>query len=68
MRITVNLPSETLNEAQTLYKLKTRTAVLILALQRLIDAKKVEDLRLLRGKLRLDIDLKTLRKTRDQAA
>lgn len=57
MRLTVDLPQELLEVAQRHYGMKTRTATLILALQRLIDAKKVEDLRSLRGKLKLDIDL-----------
>ena len=63
----VDLPEKLLEEAQRLYGLKTRTATLILALEKLIDFKKVEDLRSLRGKLKLDINLKTLRKVRDVA-
>lgn len=65
MRTTIDLPEELLEEAQRLYKLKTRTATLALALQRLINDKKIEDLRSLRGKLKLDIDLKRSRKVRD---
>ena len=64
MRTTVDLPMELMEEAQRLYGTKTRTATLILALQRLIDAKKIEDLRSLKGKLKLDIDLERLRKVR----
>lgn len=65
MRTTVELPEKLLGEAQRLYGVKTRTATLTLALQRLIDAKRIEDLRSLRGKLKLDIDLKRSRKIRD---
>lgn len=64
LRTTVDLPEDVVKEAQQLYGLKTRTATLIFALQRLIEAKKVEDLRSLRGKVKLDIDLKSLRKSR----
>jgi Arc/MetJ family transcription regulator len=66
MRTTVDLPKKLVGEAQRLYGTKTQTATLILALQRLIDAKKIEDLRLLRGKLKLDINLTSLRKVRDR--
>ena len=62
MRTTVDLPKDLLDEAQSLYGLRTKTAALTLALQRLIDAKKIEDLRSLRGKLRLNIDLRRSRK------
>ena len=62
MRTTVDLPQELLEKAQKIYGLKTKTATLSLALQRLIDAKGIEDLRSLRGKLRLGIDLKRSRK------
>lgn len=65
MRTTVDLPESLLDEAQRLCGVKTRTATLVLALQRLIDAKRIEDLRSLRGKLKLDIDLERSRKVRD---
>ncbi|MBI4314228.1 MAG: type II toxin-antitoxin system VapB family antitoxin [Candidatus Omnitrophica bacterium] len=67
MRTTVDLPEKLLEEAQRLCGTPTRTATLILALQRLIDARKVEDLRSLRGKLKLEIDLPKSRKVRDAA-
>lgn len=67
MRTTVELPEELLNEVKKLYGAKTRTAILILALQRLINAKRMEDLRALKGKLKLDIDLRQLRKIRGEA-
>lgn len=67
MRTTVDLPEGLVDQARRLYGIKTRTATLILALQRLVDAKRIEDLRSLRGKLKLDIDLKRLRRIRDAA-
>ena len=65
MRTTVDLPEKLIDEAQKLYGVKTRTATLLLALERLIQAKKIEDLRSLRGKVKLDIDLGRSRKIRD---
>lgn len=66
MRTTVELPEKLLEEVQRLYGAKTRTALLILALQRLRDTKRIEDLRSLKGKLKLRIDLDHLRKVRDK--
>ena len=40
------------------------TSAVILSLQKLIESKKIEKLRALRGKLDLDVDLKRLRKKR----
>lgn len=67
MRTTVDLPEALLSEAQHLYGTRTKTSTLLLALQRLIDAKRVDDLRSLRGKLKLDIDLGRARRVRDAA-
>lgn len=65
MRTTIDLPDKLLKEVQRLYGTKTRTALFILALQRLRDAKRIEDLRSLKGKLKLKIDLARSRKVRD---
>lgn len=65
LRTTVDLPEELVEKARRLYGTKTRTATLILGLQKLIDDKRIEDLRSLRGKLKLDIDLKRSRKNRE---
>lgn len=67
MRTTVDLSEKLLEQAQRLYGLKTRTATLTFALQRLLDSKKIEDLRSLRGKLKLDIDVRHSRKIRGDA-
>ncbi len=67
MRTTVDLPEKLMEEAQRVSGTKTRTSTLILALQRLIDTKRVDDLRSLRGRLKLDIDLGHSRKIRDAA-
>lgn len=61
MRTTMDLPKDLLEEA------KTMTGTVILSLQKLIQSKKIERLRSLRGKLDLDVDLKRLRKDRTAA-
>ncbi len=66
MRTTVDLPNQLLEEVKRLYGAKTRTSILILALQRLRDAKRIEDLRSLKGKLNLKINLARSRKIRDE--
>ena len=64
MRTTIDLPDDLIREAEVVYKTKTKTALIIHALEKLVQAKKIEDLRSLRGKIDLDIDLKKLRKRR----
>lgn len=64
MRTTMDLPSDLLEEARRACGAKTKTRAVILSLQKLIDAKKIEKLRALRGKLDLNVDLKRLRKDR----
>ena len=64
MRTTMDLPKDLLEEARRVSGTKTKTSAVILALQQLIDSKKIEKLRALRGTIDLDIDLKKLRKDR----
>lgn len=64
MRTTMDLPKDLLEEAKKMCGAKTMTSTVILSLQKLIEAKKIERLRSLRGKLDLDIDVKRLRKDR----
>lgn len=64
MRTTMDLPKDLLEEAKKICGAKTKTSTVILSLQKLIDAKKIERLRALRGRLDLDIDVKQLRKDR----
>jgi hypothetical protein len=60
----MDLPKDLLEEAKRICGAKTKTSTVILSLQKLIETKKIERLRSLRGKLDLDIDLKRLRKDR----
>ena len=67
MRTTLDIPDKLLAEAQKLVRANTKTMTVILALQELIHAKKIEQLRELKGKLDLDVDLKALRRNRSGA-
>jgi Arc/MetJ family transcription regulator len=61
MRTTLDLPDGLLAEAQRACGAKTKTMTVVMALQQLVNAAKIEQLRALRGKIRLDVDLKGLR-------
>ena len=64
MRTTLDLPGDLLSEAMRLSKVKTKTGAVVLSLQELINRRKIERLRKLKGKLDLDIDLESLRRDR----
>ena len=64
MRTTLDLPGDLLSEAMRLSKVKTKTGAVVLSLQELINRRKIERLRKLKGKLDLDIDLDSLRRDR----
>ena len=61
MRTTLDLPDGLLAEAQKACGAKTKTMTVVMALQQLVNAAKIDALRALRGKVRLDVDLKALR-------
>ena len=64
MRTTLDLPGDLLSEAMRLSKVRTKTGAVVLSLQELINRRKIERLRKLKGKLDLDIDLESLRRDR----
>ncbi len=64
MRTTLDLPEDLLKEAMQLSNARTKTSTVILSLQELINKRKIERLRELKGKLDLDIDLDDLRRDR----
>ena len=64
MRTTLDLPDGLLAAAQRACGARTKTMTVVIALQQLVNAAKIEQLRALRGKVRLDVDLKTLRAER----
>ena len=62
MRTTLDLPAPLLSEAMKLSHQKTKTAVIISALEDFVRKTRISDLKKYRGKIDLDIDLNTLRK------
>ena len=61
MRTTLDLPEELLKEALKITGIKTKTRVIITALEELIRKESIKDLRNYKGKINLDIDLDVLR-------
>jgi hypothetical protein len=61
MKTTFDLPEKLINEAMKLTHIRTKTAVIILALQELIRNVKIVGIKKYRGKIDLDIDLSELR-------
>lgn len=64
MRTTLDLPEGLVAAAQKACGAKTKTMTVVIALQQLVNAAKIEELRALRGKIPLDVDLKSLRAPR----
>ncbi|MCC6620178.1 MAG: type II toxin-antitoxin system VapB family antitoxin [Deltaproteobacteria bacterium] len=62
MRTTLDIPEELLEEARQLVTFKSKTDTIILALQELIRSRKREQLRELKGKIELDVDLPASRR------
>jgi Arc/MetJ family transcription regulator len=61
MRTTLDLPADLLNEAMQVTQTKTKTKVIILALEELIRKSTIAELKNYKGTVDLDIDLDTLR-------
>ena len=61
MRTTLDLPESLLKEAMRVSHTKTKTKVIVLALQELVRKSKISDLKKFRGKVQLDIDLDIIR-------
>ena len=64
MRTTLEIPEELIEQACRLSGVKTKTMAVVMALQHLVNSKKIERMRGLRGKIQLDIDLDSLRANR----
>lgn len=62
MRTTLDLPEELVREAMQASHQKTKTAVIITALQDLVRKRRLQDLRHYKGRVDLDADLDVLRK------
>ena len=61
MRTTLDLPEKLIAEAQKITSTKTKTDVIIFALENLIKHEKVKKIKNYKGKIKLDIDLDALR-------
>lgn len=61
MRTTLDLPDELLAEAMKVTDIKTKTRVIITALEELVRKSKVSGIKKYKGKIDLEIDLKYLR-------
>jgi Uncharacterized protein conserved in bacteria (DUF2191). len=61
MRTTLDLPEALLKEAMELTKMNTKTDVIKMALQSLIQKEKIKDIKNYYGKIDLDIDLNAMR-------
>ena len=61
MRTTLDLPENLVSEAMTITHTKTKTEVIKLALQNLIQKENIKDLKNYFGKIDMDIDLDIMR-------
>ena len=61
MRTTLDLPEKLIDEAMALTHIKTKTDLIKIALQNLIQKEKIKDLKKYFGKVDLGIDLDVLR-------
>jgi len=61
MRTTIDLPKDLLDEAMKLTHARTKTGVIVMALEELVRKSKIAGLKQFKGKIDLDIDLDTLR-------
>lgn len=57
MRTTLDLPEGLVEEARALLGFKSKTDTVVLSLKELIRRRRVEDLKSLFGKIRLDVDV-----------
>lgn len=64
MRTTLDLPEKLLSDAMKITHTRTKTRVIVLALEELIRKSKITDLKKYRGKFDLEIDLDELRDRR----
>jgi Arc/MetJ family transcription regulator len=62
MRTTLNLPETLITEAIRLTNLKTKTEVIVFALENLVKNEKVKRIKKFKGKIKLEIDIDSLRK------
>jgi Arc/MetJ family transcription regulator len=62
LRTTVDLPEKLVNEAMRISHQKTKTSVIVTALEEYVRKNRIQQLKRFRGKLDISIDLNALRK------
>ena len=62
MRTTLDLPEQLMRDAMNASHQKTKTAVIIAALQDFVRKTRLQELRSFKGQVELDVDLNVLRK------
>ena len=61
MRTTLDLPENLVNEAMEVTQIKTKTKVIITALEQLIRRAQLSEIKEFKGKINIDIDVDSLR-------
>ncbi len=62
MRTTLDLPQDLLEEARTALGFKSKTDTVVMALRELLRRRRIEDLKGLLGRVRLDVDVPASRR------
>lgn len=62
MRTTLDIPEDLVNEAMKITRCRTKTEVIKIALENIIQKNNIQSLKKFRGKIDLDISLDALRK------
>lgn len=62
MRTTLDIPGELIEEAQRLLGFKSKTDTVVVSLRELIRHRRIEALKALLGKVRLDVDVRASRR------
>jgi hypothetical protein len=67
MRTTLDIPEALIEEARTLLGFKSKTDTVALSLQELIRRKRIEELKSMLGKVKLEIDIPASRRRPDRS-
>ena len=65
MRTTLNAPEDLMEEAMRITRFRSKTDVVIYSLKELIRRKRLEELKDLKGKIEVDIDLNRSRRRKE---
>jgi hypothetical protein len=67
MRTTLDIPETLMEEARSLLGFKSKTDTVILSLQELVRRKRIEELRSMLGKVKLEVDIPASRRRPHQS-